>query len=124
MSGNRYHPRSTRSRRVDNTYLALKYDERGGPKPSEKIKDIIKLGKAINNATRCSILEILSKSPKSVGQLSKAVNMYQPATSNHLKLLQNLDLVDGFKNGKQVTYKLNLGQMLKLLNKLSDLIKK
>ena len=91
---------------------------------TEVCKEINKFGKAIDSPARYLILEALSKSPKSVGQLTKIINISQPGTSQHLKLLQHLGFIDGFKNGKQITYKLNPGYILKMSNKISDLIKK
>ena len=63
-------------------------------------------------------------SPKNVGQLTKIIGISQSGISKHLNTLRDWDFVDGFKNGKQVTYKLNKGYIRKLLNNLLDLIKK
>ena len=90
---------------------------------SSLCKDMNKLGRAINNPPRCLILQALSQSPKNVGQLTKIIGISQSGISKHLGVLRNWDFVDGFKNGKQVTYKINQGYIRELVCKLSDMIK-
>src|ERR1700752_4061408 len=51
------------------------------------------------------ILPRLRQSPCSVGELSTAVGMDQPAVSNQLRLLRALGLVTGDRNGRNGGYR-------------------
>jgi DNA-binding transcriptional ArsR family regulator len=86
--------------------------------------EINKLGKGIGNTARYRILEALQKSPRTVGELVKKVQLSQPAVSQHLRTLKECDLVRDEKQGQEVIYSLNTEHMLTLLSKLSDNIQK
>lgn len=86
-------------------------------------KEINKLGRAIASPVRSLILQTLAHSPKSVGQLTNIVGISQPGISKQLDILKSLNFVDGFKDGRQITYKLNRERIIKLLNSLSGIIR-
>ena len=53
-----------------------------------------KIFSALADPTRRHIFECLRDGPKTVGELSKTQSVSRPAVSQHLKILQNADLVD------------------------------
>ena len=90
---------------------------------SKDFKEISRFGRAIANPFRYLILITLQKSPRMAGYLTKATSLSQPAVSQHLKILQQAGLVDGYKSGKQITYRLQAGYISKVLNALNGLWK-
>jgi DNA-binding transcriptional ArsR family regulator len=62
---------------------------------------------ALSTSSRVRILSRLSASACSVGELSEDVGMEQSAVSQQLRLLRNLGLVVGERQGRQVIYALH-----------------
>src|SRR5260370_27295992 len=60
---------------------------------------------ALASPNRLMILTRLRQSPCSVGELSTAVGMEQPAVSHQLRLLRALDLVAGGRDGGEKCFR-------------------
>ncbi|KUH86173.1 MULTISPECIES: metalloregulator ArsR/SmtB family transcription factor [unclassified Mycobacterium] len=71
---------------------------------------------ALASPNRLMILTRLRQSPCSVGELSAAVGMEQPAVSNQLRLLRALGLVAGDRNGRNIVYRLYDNHVAQLLD--------
>ncbi|WP_163759146.1 ArsR/SmtB family transcription factor [Mycobacterium botniense] len=71
---------------------------------------------ALASPTRLLILTRLRQSPCSVTDLSAAVGMEQPAVSHQLRLLRNLGLVCGDRNGRNIVYRLYDNHVAALLD--------
>jgi DNA-binding transcriptional ArsR family regulator len=70
---------------------------------------------ALATASRVRILGQLHAGPRSVGELASAVDMEASAVSHQLRLLRQLGLVVGTRDGRRVVYELHdehVGQML------------
>lgn len=63
--------------------------------------------KALNDATRREILELLRKKDLSAGEIVDKFNMSGPSISHHLDLLKRAGLIDSEKKGQFVYYSLN-----------------
>ena len=61
---------------------------------------------ALATPSRLLILAHLQKGPSTVGDLTTAVGMEQSAVSHQLRLLRNLGLVDGQRDGRRIIYRL------------------
>ncbi|MBV8218936.1 MAG: helix-turn-helix transcriptional regulator, partial [Solirubrobacterales bacterium] len=61
---------------------------------------------ALSAASRVRILGRLTVGPSSVSQLARAVEMEQPAVSQQLRVLRDLGLVVGKRQGRKTIYKL------------------
>jgi len=61
---------------------------------------------ALATPSRLLILAHLQKGPSTVGDLTAAVGMEQSAVSHQLRLLRNLGLVDGQRDGRRIIYRL------------------
>ncbi|MDQ3678026.1 MAG: metalloregulator ArsR/SmtB family transcription factor [Actinomycetota bacterium] len=59
---------------------------------------------ALSTPSRVRILGRLREGPCTVGELTAAVQMEQPAVSHQLRILRDLGLVTGSRNGRHVTY--------------------
>lgn len=61
---------------------------------------------ALATPSRLLILATLQAGPTRVGMLSQAVGMEQSAVSHQLRLLRNLGLVEGRREGRNIVYSL------------------
>ena len=65
------------------------------------------LFKALNDATRREILELLKKRDMTAGNIADHFNISKPSISHHLDLLKQAGLVEATKEGQFITYSLN-----------------
>tara|TARA_R110000824_G_scaffold401771_1_gene615704 strand:+ start:386799 stop:387086 length:288 start_codon:yes stop_codon:yes gene_type:complete len=86
---------------------------------SDLCKEIANMGKGIGNENRYRILEALMKGPLAVGEITKKMDIPQPAVSQHLKVLKSANLVEDERQGQEVLYSVNVSYMASLLKKLA-----
>ncbi len=65
------------------------------------------LFKALNDATRREILELLKEKELTAGEIAGHFNITKPSISHHLDLLKQAGLVDAEKQGQYIYYSLN-----------------
>jgi ArsR family transcriptional regulator, arsenate/arsenite/antimonite-responsive transcriptional repressor len=65
------------------------------------------LFKALNDATRREILEMLKNRNMTAGEIAEQFNISKPSISHHLDLLKQAGLVEAEKQGQFITYSLN-----------------
>ncbi len=70
------------------------------------MKIFIKVMKALSDPNRVKIMKMLEKRPLCVCEIKEALGIAQSTASKHLKLLEDADLVRGFKDGLWVNYSL------------------
>lgn len=63
--------------------------------------------KALNDATRRSILELLQERDMTAGEIADQFDISFPSISHHLDLLRQAGLVRSEKDGQRVIYSLN-----------------
>lgn len=63
--------------------------------------------KALNDATRREILELLKEKDMSAGEIADAFNISKPSISHHLDILKRADLITSEKNGQFIIYSIN-----------------
>ncbi len=73
------------------------------------------LFKALNDATRREILEILKKKDLNAGEIADHFNISKPSISHHLDLLKQAGLVEAVKEGQFISYSLNTTVMDEML---------
>jgi DNA-binding transcriptional ArsR family regulator len=61
---------------------------------------------ALATPSRLLILDRLREGPATVGELAESAGMEQSAVSHQLRLLRNLGLVDGVRQGRSIVYSL------------------
>ena len=84
---------------------------------------MIRTFEALGNPDRIFILESLKKQDRCVCELESILQKSQPAISHHLKILENLKLIRGWKKGKFTHFSLvkpNFRKALKLFTGLID----
>jgi DNA-binding transcriptional ArsR family regulator len=81
--------------------------------------------KALGDETRQKILQMLREEEMCVSDIVEAFEMSQPTISHHLSVLKNLGLVRARKEGKQIYYSINQGNVTEccgmLLTRFSSL---
>ena len=65
------------------------------------------LFKALNDATRREILELLKEGDKTAGEIADCFAISKPSISHHLDLLKQAGLVEAQKQGQFIYYSLN-----------------
>jgi ArsR family transcriptional regulator len=70
----------------------------------KKIEDSTRLLKAITDANRIKILCILSKEKICVCDLAKRLDLAQNLVSHHLKVMQEVGLLEKQREGSQIYY--------------------
>ena len=73
---------------------------------SEAAKPIDHVFRALSDPTRRHVLERLSRSPASVGELAAPFNMALPSFVQHMGILEDCGLVQSRKAGRVRTYQL------------------
>ena len=63
--------------------------------------------KALNDATRREILQLLQENDMTAGEIAEEFNISWPSISHHLDLLKQAKLVTSEKDGQYVYYSLN-----------------
>jgi DNA-binding transcriptional ArsR family regulator len=71
---------------------------------------------ALATPSRLLILGRLREGSATVGELAEAVQMEQSAVSHQLRLLRNLGLVDGVRQGRSIVYSLFDNHVAELLD--------
>ncbi len=71
---------------------------------------------ALATPSRLLILGRLREGPATVGELAEAAQMEQSAVSHQLRLLRNLGLVDGVRQGRSIVYSLYDNHVAQLLD--------
>ena len=79
--------------------------------------------KALNDATRREILELLKVKDLSAGEIADYFNISKPSISHHLDILKRADLISSEKKGQFVIYSLNTTIMEDVLQWLLTLKK-
>ncbi|GAB6181190.1 hypothetical protein JCM14036_25090 [Desulfotomaculum defluvii] len=70
------------------------------------MEKLVNLYKALGDAHRLNILQMLSGQELSVCEIMQGLSLSQPAVSHHLKILRQADLIENTKHGKLVLYTL------------------
>jgi len=73
------------------------------------------LFKALNDATRREILEILKDGDLTAGEIADRFHISKPSISHHLDLLKQAELVTSLKEGQFIYYSLNTTVMDEML---------
>ncbi len=73
------------------------------------------LFKALNDATRREILELLKEKDLTAGEIADRFNISKPSISHHLDLLKQAGLIVSVKEGQYITYSLNTTVMDEML---------
>ena len=87
------------------------------------MNQLIKVFKALSDASRIRILKILEERSLCVCEITDVLGLAPSTVSKHLSILQEADLIFDRKDGKWVYYDLNLDQSDKYIRHLLPLIR-
>jgi DNA-binding transcriptional ArsR family regulator len=65
------------------------------------------LFKALNDATRRKILQLLRNKDLSAGEIADQFDISKPSISHHLDILKQAQLISGERNGQFIRYSIN-----------------
>lgn len=68
------------------------------------MKQFIKVMKALSDPNRVKIMKMLQCRPLCVCEIKEALEIAQSTASKHLKILEDAELIRGFKDGLWVNY--------------------
>lgn len=91
--------------------------------PDSELEKITRICRALSDPTRLKILLFLVKKTLCVNAIVSFLDISQPAVSQHLKILREVDLVRVKKRGYWMHYSANLEKLRELTNILSEIIK-
>jgi len=69
-------------------------------------REVVRIFKALSDATRVEILRLLGEAPRNVTELTSLVGVSQPKVSRHLKILRDAGILVDVRRGKWVWYEL------------------
>lgn len=85
-----------------------------------EIEKILNIFKALSFETRLKIVvELIEKEECSVNKIAEELNIPQPNVSQHLATLKNARIIEGFRKGTQIYYKVideQTKNVIKVLN--------
>ena len=73
----------------------------------DKMDAMVEIFKALSDKNRLLILEMLSCGELCACEIIKSLNLSQPTVSHHMKILQQMRLVEGRKKGKWMIYSIS-----------------
>ncbi len=88
-------------------------------------QELLDFTKSIGSESRISILLLfLDGQERTVNQISEAVGLGQPTTSEHLAIMKRAGVLVSEKRGKEVYYRPDRTRIARYLDVLSDLLKR
>jgi ArsR family transcriptional regulator len=91
-------------------------------KSGVKMRDLVKVLKAISDPMRIRIVKLLERKKMCVCELTEVLNIGQPSVSHHLRILKDAGLVVDLRNGLWIDYELSEEKYNKYAPQLLELI--
>jgi ubiquinone/menaquinone biosynthesis C-methylase UbiE len=91
---------------VDDTQQAFGAGGSATPKPGGSIAELVGGLRAVGEITRLRLLSILSHGELNVSELTQVLGQSQPRISRHLKLMSDAGLLDRYKEGSWVLFRI------------------
>lgn len=88
----------------------------------ELLQKRLNVCKAVANATRLQILDLMRDGEICVCDLTAAIDLEQSNVSQHLNVLKNAGILTSRRNGQHVFYKVRNERIFKLMDALDDLL--
>ncbi|MGV9199802.1 MAG: ArsR/SmtB family transcription factor [Promethearchaeia archaeon] len=104
---------------VADYYNSLREKGKSIPK-SDDFQKILSFCNALGNEDRLKILEILKEKDCCVCELEAALNKSQPTISHHLRILENIELIRGWKKGRFTHYDIMQDKLKEYKNLFSN----
>lgn len=88
------------------------------------VSELVDVFKGLGDNNRLRIIKILASNMLDsvcVNDLKKILNLSQPATSQHLKILKNIQILESKKVGNCVYYRINRNKMVEIKKQMDFL---
>ncbi len=86
---------------------------------SDKIEQLLEIFKALSCKPRFDMVVGLIKQHEcNVTKMAEKLNIPQPNVSQHLTILKNAGIIEGFRKGNQICYKVTNEQVKKIIASL------
>ncbi len=89
---------------------------------ADDLKNMSSFFYAFSDFTRLKIIILLTMKSLCVGEISNILNINQTTVSHQLKILKSLNIVEGDRDGKNVTYYIKNINIENVLNATVDCI--
>ena len=91
----------------------------------QEITELSNFFKSLSDPTRLKIVKYLAhtNNPRCVSKISEHINVSQSATSQHLRILRQSNLVKSDRRGYHIHYELNSQQVEQYINQLQNLLR-
>lgn len=84
---------------------------------TKKLNSIARIMKTVGHPSRLMILELLLENgPLPVKDIYEAINISQSNASQHLKALEDIDILQSERDGKNICYSIRNPQVARLLH--------
>ena len=80
----------------------------------QEVQDVAAVCKMLSDETRTSIVALVAKKARPVGELCRELDLPQPTVSHHLGLLRMSGVLSRQRKGKQMFYSLNRDKLTAL----------
>jgi ubiquinone/menaquinone biosynthesis C-methylase UbiE len=87
------------------------------PAPGASMDELLAALRAVAETTRLRLLVLCARGELTVSELAQILGQSQPRVSRHLKLLCDAGLLDRFREGSWVFYRLSLGSAVSALSR-------
>lgn len=87
----------------------------------EKLKRVARLMKTVSHPARLAIIDLLlEKGPLSVTDIYETVGISQSNASQHLKALEDIEVLSSVREGKSIRYEVGNTQISQLLQCVNE----
>lgn len=87
---------------------------------SEEFEIVSQIFAILSDSTRLKIFWLLCHSKECVLNISRILHMTTPAVSHHLKLLKDADIIESYRDGKEVFYTAARNEKVKTIHEIAE----
>lgn len=85
------------------------------------VENVLEIFKALSNDIRLKIVRgLIQKVECNVNLMAEKLNISQPNVSQHLTVLKNAGIVEGYRKGTQICYKVTNELVIKLVKEIEE----
>ena len=89
------------------------------------IEKTAEIFKALSGTTRLRIVVgLIEKNECNVNKMAEGLNIAQPNVSQHLSVLKNAGIIEGYRKGNQICYKVVNEFVIKIVKNMEELHEK
>ncbi|EKE03054.1 MAG: hypothetical protein ACD_20C00279G0003 [uncultured bacterium] len=85
----------------------------------ERIDQLAEIFKALAHPTRLQIVAgLLKKDECNVSKMTESLKIPQPTISQHISILKNCGIIEGYRKGNQICYRITNEQVRAIINSI------